>query len=239
VVAVVNQLLPPKISYGADKRTGRHAITINMCMPIPKLDLLFNPDQSVICSYGCGLPANYRFINSGKVCCSRVHNSCPSNKKKNSEGLKKTGRDYKSNYKNLSQDIKDKMAWARGLTQEDSRVAKFAQNNKGKRRISDKIILEKAIYREQCNFNLAGIIQKIKGFNLLEKHGMYSKSNPDGVVRDHRLSVNYGYLNNIDPKIISHPTNCEFLQHKDNARKTFKNSITLEELIEGIQNWCI
>lgn len=47
-----------------------------------------NPiETSDLCSYGCGNIANY--INGSKklMCCER-HNSCPANKKKNSDGLK-------------------------------------------------------------------------------------------------------------------------------------------------------
>lgn len=40
-----------------------------------------------ICDYGCGRKANYKFKN-GKVCCSSNHQSCPSVRKKNSEGVK-------------------------------------------------------------------------------------------------------------------------------------------------------
>lgn len=206
-------------------------------MPIPNIDPTFESTTDHLCSYGCNQTAIFKFL-SGKYCCSRAHNSCPSNRKKNSEGLQKSGRDYKADYKSLPDETKNRMAWARGLTQDDPRVAKFAFNSKGKRRITDETILKRVLYREQCNFSLAGIIHNVRGYGLLEKYGMYSKKNPNGVVRDHRVSVNYGYKNNIDPKIISHPANCEFLQHKDNARKTFTNSISLEELLVDIEKWC-
>jgi len=206
-------------------------------MPIPNIDPTFKSSNTYLCSYGCRQYANFKFL-SGKYCCSRVHNSCPSNREKNSKGLRNSGRDYKAGYKSLPAETKDKMAWSRGLTQEDPRVAKFALNSKGKRRITDDAILKKVIYREQCNFSLAGIIHNVRGYSLLEKYGMYSKKNTNGVVRDHRISVNYGYLNNIDPVIISHPANCEFLIHKDNARKTFTNSVSIEELLADIAKWC-
>jgi very-short-patch-repair endonuclease len=77
-----------------------------------------------LCSYGCGNTAV--FINgSKKLMCCKSHNSCPVNKKKNSEGLKNCGRDYAESYKNLPQNIKDKMNWSKGLTKDiDPRVAK-------------------------------------------------------------------------------------------------------------------
>jgi hypothetical protein len=218
---------------------GKHVIMINICMPIPTIDPSFIENQQ-LCSYGCNQSAKYKFINSGNFCCSRVHNSCPANKNKNSIGLKNSGRDYKSDYNNLPQSTKNRMAWATGLTKEtDIRIEKMSRRMTGKRKITDEVLLEKIIYRDECSFNINGIIEKIRGYNLLKIYGMYSKNNPNGVVRDHRISVNYGFIHKIDSKIISHPANCEFLQHKDNARKTFKNSITIDQLLEDIKKWCV
>jgi len=88
-------------------------------------------ETSELCSYGCGSIAN--FINGSKrLMCSKSSNSCPANRKKNSEGLKNCGRDYVETYKNLPQPIKDKMLWSKGLTKEtDPRVAR--PQFKGKR----------------------------------------------------------------------------------------------------------
>lgn len=191
-----------------------------------------------LCSYGCGNIA--KFINgSKKLMCCNSSNSCPANRKKNSQGLKNCKRDYLETYKNLPQDVKDKMAWARGLTKEsDVRILNAATKQVGQRRITDQEQLKKVIYREQCQFNLAGVIERVEGFELLKEFGMYSRhNNKTGVVRDHIVSVHYGYKHNIDPKIISHPANCRFLIHQDNAKKSLKCSITLEELKERIKKW--
>jgi len=82
------------------------------------------------CSYGCGTTAN--FINgSGRLMCCKSSNSCPANKRKNSEGLKNCGRNYTETYKNLPQEIKDKMNWSKGLTKEiNPRLARPAQIGK-------------------------------------------------------------------------------------------------------------
>jgi len=111
----------------------------------------------------------------------------------------------------------------------------MSETKLGKRKVTDEAKLKKMIYQEQCTFNLAGIIETIKGYDLLVKYGMYSrKTNPSGVVRDHRLSIDFGFKNQIDPRIISHPANCEFIPHKANASKSSKSSITLQELLEEI-----
>jgi very-short-patch-repair endonuclease len=77
-----------------------------------------------LCAYGCGLIAN--FINgSNRLMCSTSSSSCPENKRKNSQGLKNCGRDYVESYKNLPQESKDKINWAKGLTKDlDARVAR-------------------------------------------------------------------------------------------------------------------
>lgn len=46
-----------------------------------------------------------------------------------------------------------------------------------------------------------------------------------------------GFINKIDPEIISHPANCMLLRHNDNVSKGKKCGITLDELIDKIKNW--
>lgn len=77
-----------------------------------------------LCSYGCESIA--KFINgSNKLMCCESHNSCPANRKKNSEGLKYSGRDYVEDYKKLPQESKERMNWSKGLTKDvDTRVAR-------------------------------------------------------------------------------------------------------------------
>jgi hypothetical protein len=78
-------------------------------------------------------------------------------------------------------------------------------------------------------------------FSLVEKYGWYSAANRgnnlNGVSRDHMVSVKYGYDNNIDPKIISHPANCKLMRHNNNVSKLSNCSITIEELLEKIKAW--
>lgn len=74
--------------------------------------------------------------------------------------------------------------------------------------------------------------------SLIDKHGWYRASNRgnnlNGVSRDHRYSVKQGFINNIDPEIISHPVNCSLILHTENQSKREKCSITLEQLYEEI-----
>lgn len=97
-------------------------------------------------------------------------------------------------------------------------------------------------YRRDCSFkfNLKDFPEEFD-FSLVEKYGWYSAKNRGnnlfGVSRDHIVSVKYGFDNNIDPEIISHPANCRLLQHSDNVSKNYKCSMTLEQLMAKIKQW--
>lgn len=78
-------------------------------------------------------------------------------------------------------------------------------------------------------------------FTLIQEHGWYKPKNHgdnlNGVSRDHMVSVKYGFENNIDPTIISHPANCRLILHNDNVSKGASNHITYEELLIRIDEW--
>jgi len=98
------------------------------------------------------------------------------------------------------------------------------------------------LYRQRCkfNFSIADYPDKFSSALILE-HGWYSPSNKqnnlDGVSRDHMYSVSDGFINGVDPAIISHPANCELISHRANQRKRANSSITLEELLDRIKRW--
>ena len=97
-------------------------------------------------------------------------------------------------------------------------------------------------YRQECQFKF-GIRDYPDEFDfkLIEEHGWYSAknrgNNMNGVSRDHMYSVKEGFLNNVDPKIISHPANCRLILQSENASKCDSSSITLEELLQRIDSW--
>jgi len=93
-------------------------------------------------------------------------------------------------------------------------------------------------YKIRCKFNFS-IKDYPDLFNggMIEQFGWYNpKSNINGISRDHSISVRFGFDNNIDPSIISHPANCKLMRHLDNQKKNTKSSITLAELLEKIMN---
>jgi hypothetical protein len=98
------------------------------------------------------------------------------------------------------------------------------------------------LYREKCSFKFSLNDYPDKfDMKLVEELGWYSpsnkKNNLDGVSRDHMISVKEGFINDIDPAIISHPANCNLIQHRKNQSKRAKSSITIEELLERIARW--
>ena len=99
---------------------------------------------------------------------------------------------------------------------------------------------EKELYKIKASFSF-GLedFKKVKGFELVQKYGMYSSTNINGVARDHMISMEYGWENNIPPEVIAHPANCEIIIQRNNSSKGKNCSISLEELYERIKNWNI
>lgn len=97
--------------------------------------------------------------------------------------------------------------------------------------------------RYGCNckfkFNLGDFLDE---FDLKKVRGIYHLKNnksKDGYTRDHMYSIFDGFKNNIDPKIISHPANCQLITMSENSKKKDKSCITLDELLERIRLWNI
>lgn len=107
------------------------------------------------------------------------------------------------------------------------------------RNVGKLITEDKKLYYKQCKFNFDPFrYDFIPGFNLLKEFGVYHPiNNPNGVCRDHMLSKAFGFTNQVDPKIISHPANCQYLLNIDNIKKNSSSSISLEDLIERIDKW--
>lgn len=97
----------------------------------------------------------------------------------------------------------------------------------------------KKIYKKACAFKFDPYtIPSLHGFDLIKTHGFYHPlKNPNGVSRDHIISIEYGWRNGVDPSIISHPANCQYLPHVLNSRKNSACGMALDDLITLIANW--
>lgn len=97
-------------------------------------------------------------------------------------------------------------------------------------------------YRKDSSFkfNLSDYPNEFD-FTLITEYGWYNAKNHGdnltGISRDHMISIKYGFKNNIDSKIISHPANCMLMKQNDNSMKYTNCSITLSGLIEKINIW--
>ena len=73
---------------------------------------------------------------------------------------------------------------------------------------------------------------KLFDLSLITTHGFRNnKNNPNGITRDHRVSVNYAIRNNCDSYYIKHPLNCDLMFFDDNNKKKTSCSISYEYLI--------
>jgi hypothetical protein len=79
---------------------------------------------------------------------------------------------------------------------------------------------------------------------LIDKFGWFSpnnfkgqKWNPDGISRDHRVSVHDALKYNYDAFYITHPLNCELMQHTENNKKKTISSIEYSELVKLVENY--
>lgn len=119
---------------------------------------------------------------------------------------------------------------------------KFYCDKKCKQQYERKNMTDFIKYKLDCQFkfNLSDFPNEYD-FSLIEEYGWYSpknkKNNLFGVSRDHIFSIREGYNLGIDPKIISHPANCQLLPHSENSSKHKKCSISLEDLLTKIENF--
>lgn len=77
---------------------------------------------------------------------------------------------------------------------------------------------------------------------LIKKIGWHSfggrfNYNPEGITRDHKVSVSYAVKNDCDPYYITHPMNCELMSFEQNNKKKGNCSITYEQLISLVEEF--
>lgn len=193
-----------------------------------------------LCAHGCGNPTQF-FSQTGRGRCLKASSSCPAIKAKNSSGLKIA---YAEGRKDCSH-FDGKRGWSKGLTREtDNRVDRISQKIKeGHRERIKNDVNVKALYRAyrydcQWDRRVFKELYNIPGHELLKQHGLYHKTkNTKGVVRDHRLSIYDGFKLDVPVELMNHPANCRFLLHADNARKSSKSEISIDELKQLVHNW--
>lgn len=122
------------------------------------------------------------------------------------------------------------------------RNRQFCSNKcRGKYRTQEKIKLldDFKKYRELSKFKF-NVYSFPEQFNiaLIKEHGWYHPvKNNNGISRDHIIPIYYGYKNNIDHKIISHPVNCQLLRMKHNLSKGTKLLCSVSDIKKEIKKW--
>lgn len=92
-----------------------------------------------------------------------------------------------------------------------------------------KIAFEKRI--RECSYDNYDSYAKIARYIAYK---LYNKKVPKGFAIDHRYSIKNGFENKVPLYIISHPFNLELLTIEENSSKSSNNSITLDELYNGV-----
>jgi hypothetical protein len=72
----------------------------------------------------------------------------------------------------------------------------------------------------------------------LKEFGIFNtKTNLNGVIRDHIYSRRNGFDQGVFPEILRHPANCQILHCKENASKRSSSWISIEDLFFKIKNY--
>lgn len=106
------------------------------------------------------------------------------------------------------------------------------------KKVGKEVSEPKAKYQIDCQFKFDPYAAKdIPGYSLLLERGMYHPvSNPLGVCRDHMVSIEYGWRNQVPSEYISSPHNCQFITNLENVKKGASCCLTVDQLLERIDS---
>ena len=173
--------------------------------------------------------------------CSRSCSCRHHNKFRTSESMEKQKRSLRKTLDEKAKNTKKKKPDNNQRTRICVQCGRI-DTNRGRGRYQSKFCLycnPGLSYRDACSFKFD--LRKYPeefDLRLLAEHGMFHPvKNPKGVSRDHKVSVKFGLDNQIDPRIIAHPANCDLLLQSDNSKKFSDCSISLEELMRRIEEW--
>jgi len=94
-------------------------------------------------------------------------------------------------------------------------------------------------YKQRCLFQFdLGLYPNEFNLDYLHLRGIYHPvTNKKGLSRDHIYSMHDGFINKIEPIIISHPANCRLMSQSKNSSKNRDSHITIKELHKRIDAW--
>lgn len=198
-----------------------------------------------ICTCGCIIPFDKR---SNKFC----NSSCAAsfnNKKRDYSNFSESIKTGIHNYL-IDNNIKDKSEIGFRKLECKSCKKTFYHKRSNKVYCTDECrinykrinMTEYQKYKSDCSFkfNIGNYIDEFD-FKIIREFGWYSPTNKNnnlgGVSRDHMFSINDGFKQGIDAKLIAHPANCKLMIHTENISKNKTSSITIIELLQRIETF--
>lgn len=202
--------------------------------------------QPKLCLH-CNSPISFNYKNTNKFCsksCAAIFN----NNKKDWSKIKtgptpnlhvKKKKQLKHTNKKITADIEGQFTRIYLCTCKITGIKWYSPTVKT---IHPSAIESKRLYSYQCRFNFSPSEYPewfSEASSLIKSYGWYSAANRgnnlNGCSRDHLYSISDGFKNKIDPKILSHPANCEIKPHSENQKKNRNSSITINELLSRIK----
>jgi hypothetical protein len=87
------------------------------------------------------------------------------------------------------------------------------------------------LYRQKCwQITYQQPLHTLENFHLRGRAGI-----PNAHHIDHMVSVNFGFLNDVDPAIIGNIKNLRMIPYRENIAKGPRCSITLDELLKSVE----
>lgn len=99
------------------------------------------------------------------------------------------------------------------------------------------IYTNEARNRYEFSFNIDKLSFLFSNYQEYLSKGIGSYKNPEGLNRDHKVSVIDAIKHQYDPYYITHPLNCELLSWIDNNKKKHKSSLAYQTLIQLVDDY--
>jgi len=156
--------------------------------------------------------------------------------------IKKYGVDNPFKSHNIKEKIKEVLKYRYGVDNSANVNPEIRINNVMKTKIErgwvipDEFLSDYQIYRKKVK-RLTEIVYK-KYKNIINPNNLERITNgKNGVQLDHKYSIIEGFLNNVEPEIISHHCNLQMLEWDNNRTKSKKCDIDLEQLKNEIKSY--
>lgn len=220
----------------------------------------FNNKKNILCQFGCDQEAKY-ILYSKKYCCSNYHSKCQNQKNLNRKGNKTTIQECQEKHPKFFKEekireingnievqckfcntwfspkyeqIRSRMGYIeKKIGQRNSYLfcsadCKFKSLDYHKCKRKDPVKIEnfKTYSEEVWRLTRITVNKHRKTIKDLQLRGRKFKKH-----LDHKVSIYDGFINNIDPKIVSNINNLEIIDEYANCKKHIGSSLSIQNLI--------